>query len=38
MPLVDPSHPLAELLERDGRYSLDAYLFILENTYPCFTR
>ena len=31
MPLVDPSHPLADLLERDGRYSLDAYLFILES-------
>lgn len=30
MPLVDPSHPLAELLERDTRYTLDAYLFVLE--------
>jgi uncharacterized repeat protein (TIGR04138 family) len=30
MPLVDPSHPLAHLLERDRRYKLDAYLFILE--------
>ncbi len=30
MPLVDPAHPLADLLERDDRYSLDAYLFILE--------
>ena len=30
MPLVDPSHPLAQLLERDRRYPLDAYLFILE--------
>jgi len=30
MPLVDPAHPLAHLLERDRRYKLDAYLFILE--------
>lgn len=30
MPLVDPSHPLAQLLKRDRRYPLDAYLFILE--------
>jgi uncharacterized repeat protein (TIGR04138 family) len=30
MPLVDPNHPLADLLQRDQRYSLDAYLFILE--------
>jgi len=30
MPLIDPNHPLAELLERDQRYSLDAYLFVLE--------
>ena len=30
MPLVDPSHPLAGLLERDRRYPLDAYIFILE--------
>lgn len=30
MPLVDPSHPLAQLLQRDRRYPLDAYLFILE--------
>lgn len=30
MPLVDPSHPLAHLLQRDRRYPLDAYLFILE--------
>jgi uncharacterized repeat protein (TIGR04138 family) len=31
MPLVDPSHPLAELLEQDTRYTLDAYLFVLES-------
>ena len=31
MPLVDPSHPLAHLLERDRRYKLDAYLFVLES-------
>ncbi|MCS5617369.1 MAG: hypothetical protein O3C39_05960 [Planctomycetota bacterium] len=30
MPTIDPAHPLARLLERDGRYSLDAYLFVLE--------
>jgi uncharacterized repeat protein (TIGR04138 family) len=30
MPLVDPSHPLFQLLQRDRRYSLDAYLFVLE--------
>ena len=30
MPLIDPNHPLADLLERDQRYSLDAYLFVLE--------
>jgi uncharacterized repeat protein (TIGR04138 family) len=30
MPLVDPSHPLFQLLQRDRRYTLDAYLFILE--------
>ncbi|MFM7184208.1 MAG: Minf_1886 family protein [Planctomycetota bacterium] len=30
MPLVDPAHPLFQLLQRDGRYSLDAYLFVLE--------
>jgi uncharacterized repeat protein (TIGR04138 family) len=30
MPLVDPAHPLAQLLKRDRRYPLDAYLFILE--------
>ena len=30
MPLADPHHPLAELLKRDQRYKLDAYLFVLE--------
>ncbi len=30
MPRVDPSHPLFQLLQRDDRYSLDAYLFVLE--------
>ncbi|MFM7137807.1 MAG: Minf_1886 family protein [Planctomycetota bacterium] len=30
MPTLDPSHPLAKLLEQDRRYSLDAYLFVLE--------
>lgn len=31
MPHVDPNHPLAKLLERDHRYKLDAYLFVLES-------
>jgi len=31
MPLVDPKHPLFQLLQRDGRYTLDAYLFVLES-------
>jgi uncharacterized repeat protein (TIGR04138 family) len=30
MPTVDPNHPLALLLEQDRRYTLDAYLFVLE--------
>jgi len=30
MPTLDPSHPLAKLLDQDRRYSLDAYLFVLE--------
>jgi uncharacterized repeat protein (TIGR04138 family) len=30
MSLVDPKHPLFLLLERDRRYTLDAYLFVLE--------
>ena len=31
MPIVDPAHPLFQLLQRDRRYSLDAYLFVLES-------
>jgi uncharacterized repeat protein (TIGR04138 family) len=31
MPLVDPTHPLFQLLQRDRRYTLDAYLFVLES-------
>jgi uncharacterized repeat protein (TIGR04138 family) len=31
MPLVDSSHPLFQLLKQDLRYSLDAYLFVLES-------
>ena len=31
MPHVDPAHPLAQLLQRDQRYKLDAYLFVLES-------
>ena len=30
MPFVDPKHPLFQLLQRDRRYALDAYLFVLE--------
>ena len=30
MAVVDPSHPLFQLLQRDRRYTLDAYLFVLE--------
>ena len=30
MPFVDPKHPLFQLLQRDRRYTLDAYLFVLE--------
>ena len=30
MPLVDPKHPLFQLLQRDRRYTLDADLFVLE--------
>ena len=30
MAVVDPSHPIAHLLQRDRRYRLDAYLFVLE--------
>ncbi|MBM4020797.1 MAG: hypothetical protein FJ284_00850 [Planctomycetes bacterium] len=31
MPSIDPSHPLARLLAQDRRYSLEAYLFVLES-------
>ena len=30
MALVDPANPLCELLARDRRYKVDAYLFVLE--------
>jgi len=30
MPFVDPKHPLFQLLQRDRRYTLEAYLFVLE--------
>ena len=30
MPLLDPTHPLHDLLQRDRRYTLDAYVFVLE--------
>jgi uncharacterized repeat protein (TIGR04138 family) len=28
--MIDPSHPLAELLRRDKRYHLDAYVFVFD--------
>ena len=28
--MIDPDHPLAELLRRDGRYHRDAYFFVFE--------
>jgi len=31
MPPIDPAHPLSQLLQRDKRYTLDAYLFVLES-------
>ena len=31
MPLIEPTHPLFQLLQRDRRYTLDAYLFVLES-------
>lgn len=31
MPIIDSSHPLAELLQKDQRYPLEAYIFILES-------
>jgi uncharacterized repeat protein (TIGR04138 family) len=30
MTMLDPDHPLSELLCRDQRYDLDAYLFVFE--------
>ncbi len=30
MALVDPSHPLVKLVQEDGRYPLQAYLFLFE--------
>lgn len=29
--MVDPNHPLCELLKRDGRYRFDAYVFVFES-------
>ena len=28
--MIDPAHPLAELLRRDKRYHLDAYVFVFD--------
>jgi uncharacterized repeat protein (TIGR04138 family) len=28
--MLDPTHPLAELLQRDKRYHLDAYVFVFD--------
>ena len=28
--MIDPTHPLAELLRRDSRYHLDAYVFVFD--------
>ena len=28
--MLDPTHPIAELLERDDRYPFDAYVFVFE--------
>jgi hypothetical protein len=30
MPFVDPSHPLLKLVKQDRRYTIDAYMFLLE--------
>jgi uncharacterized repeat protein (TIGR04138 family) len=30
MPQLDPTHPLAKLLNRDKRYKFDAYVFVFE--------
>ena len=29
-PMLDPEHPIAELLRRDDRYHFDAYVFVFE--------
>jgi len=29
--MLDPSHPLADLLQRDRRYHFDAYVFVFES-------
>ncbi len=28
--MIDPSHPIAKLLEEDSRYTFDAYVFVFE--------
>jgi uncharacterized repeat protein (TIGR04138 family) len=28
--MLDPSHPIAELLRKDDRYSIDAYVFVFD--------
>ena len=28
--MLDPSHPIAELLRKDNRYSIDAYVFVFD--------
>lgn len=30
MPFIDPSHPLLKLVTQDRRYTIDAYMFVLE--------
>jgi uncharacterized repeat protein (TIGR04138 family) len=30
MPILDPSHPLAKLLQTDKRYKFEAYVFVFE--------
>ena len=29
--MLDPSHPIVELLKEDGRYAFDAYVFVFES-------
>lgn len=31
MPQLDPSHPLAKILEKDSRYKFEAYVFVFES-------